>query len=261
MRVTSIPGSARSHGRFGTPRAVLVAVAVVLAVVLATLVGVELYARHHAAALIEAAVQCEVNDTARVSFGTTPPVLVQYLSGHYTDVSLQTAGNQVRGAKGMQADLNIRDVRVQRTADSKGTIGALDGAITWSSEGIKESIQDAVPVLGSIVTSSVTTNPGDGTIQLKGLLDSATVKPQIVDNGLSLQVVDLSALGHSLQTDTVQQDLDSLTSKATKNYPLGIHADSVQVTDTGVVLKFSTQNATIPAGGSGSGQDSCFANL
>ncbi|HEU4361231.1 MAG TPA: DUF2993 domain-containing protein [Mycobacterium sp.] len=239
----------------------IVAVVVVLAVVLAGLVGVELYARHHAAALIAAAVQCEVDDTAQVSFSTTPPVLVQYLSNHYTDVSLQTAGNQVRGAKGMQAALNISDVRVQRSGDSKGTIGALDGTLTWSSDGIKESIQDAVPVLGSVVTSSVTTNPDDGTVRLKGLLDSATVKPQIVDNGLSLQVVNLSALGHSLQTDKVQQDLDSLTSKATKNYPLGIHADSVQVTDSAVVVKFSTQNATIPAGTSGSGQDSCFANL
>ena len=251
MPMTRTPGS----------RAVIIAVIVVLAVVLAGLVGVEVYARQHAASLVEAAVQCEINDTAKVSFSATPPVLVQYLGGHYTNISLQTAGNQVRGAKGMQADLDIRDVRVQRTADSKGTIGALNGTLTWSSDGIKQSIQDAVPVLGSIVTSSVTTNPGDGTIQLKGLLDSATVKPQIVANGLSLQVVNLSALGRSLKTDEVQQDLDGLTSKATKNYPLGIHADSVQVTDSGVELKFSTQNATIPAGTSGSGQDSCFASL
>ncbi len=230
---------------------------VVVALVLAGLVGVELYARHRAASLVADAVQCEVHDTAQVSFSAAPPVLWQYISGHYPDISVQTAGNQVRGAKGMQIDLDIRDIRLQHTADSTGTIGALDGTITWPSDGIKQSIQDAIPGLGSIVTSSVTTNPGDGTVELKGLLDSATVKPQIVDNGLSLQVVSLSALGHHLQTDSVQHDLDDLTSAATKDYPLGIHADSVQVTDTGVVTKFSSQNATIPAGGS----NPCFANL
>lgn len=251
MPVTRIPGS----------RAVVVAVVVVLAVILAGLVGVELYARHHAASLVAEAVQCEIDDTAKVSFSATPPVLVQYLSGHYTDVSVQTAGNQVRGAKGMQVNVDIHNVHVRRTADSKGTIGALNGSITWSSDGIKESIQDAVPLLGSIITSGVTTNTGDGTIELKGLLDKATLKPQIVDNGLSLQVVNLSALGHGLDTSSVQRSLDNLTSKATKNYPLGIHADSVQVTDTGVVAKFSSQNATIPSGSGGSSQDSCFANL
>ena len=59
-------------------------------------------------------------------------------------------------------------------------------------------------------------------------MDSATVKPQIVNNGLSLQVVSLTALGSKMSTTTVQKNLDDLTSKATQNYPLGIHADSVQ---------------------------------
>lgn len=238
----------------------MVAVIAVLALVLAGLVAAELYARHRAAALVADAVQCEVHDSAEVSFATTPPVLSQHLSGHYTDIVVQTAGNQVRDAKGMKVDLDIRDIRLRQSGDSKGTIGALDGTITWSSDGIKQSIQDAVPMLGSIITSSVTTNPSDGTVELKGLLDSATLKPQIIDNGLSLQVVGLSALGQRLQTASVQRELDDLTSEATKNYPLGIHADSVQVTDTGVVTKFSSQNATIPAGG-GSGSDPCFAKL
>jgi hypothetical protein len=42
-----------------------------------------------------------------------------------------------------------------------------------------------------------------------------------------------------------------------KNLPLGIHADSVSVADSGVTAKFSTQNATMPAGQ----QDPCFAGV
>jgi hypothetical protein len=209
---------------------------------------------------VASAVQCEVQDSASVSFSPVPPVLWQYLTSNYSDISVQTAGNQVRSAKGMKVSLDIRNIKLRNTSNSQGTIGSLNGSITWSADGIKQSIQDAIPVLGKFVTGDVTTNPSDGTVSLKGMLDSATVKPQIVNNGLSLQVVSLDALGSKMSTDDVQKHLDDLTSKATQNYPLGIHADSVKVTSTGIEGTFSTSNATIPASSGGS-QDSCFANL
>ncbi|HTM83757.1 MAG TPA: DUF2993 domain-containing protein, partial [Mycobacterium sp.] len=71
------------------------------------------------------------------------------------------------------------------------------------------------------------------------------------------QVVDLEALGQDLDTDTVQRNLNDLTAKVTNDLPLGIHIDSSQVTDSGVVVKFSSQNATIPA----SSSSQCFASL
>ncbi|OBI46119.1 hypothetical protein A5707_21995 [Mycobacterium kyorinense] len=268
---TKLPTSAESHEpkdkpmnaltRFSRNRtSLLLILVIVLLVVFAGLIGAELYTRHTADSKVADAVQCEVQDSATVSFAATPPVLWQYINSHYTNISVQTAGNQIRSAKGMTLNLNIHDVNLNGSGNSKGTIGSLNGTITWTTDGIKESIQDAIPVIGNLVTSKVTTNPSDGTIKLKGLLDSATVKPQLADNGLSLQVVDLSALGSKMSTDTVQKNLDDLTSKATKNYPLGIHADSVKVTDSGVEATFSTQNATIPASSSSS-QDSCFDNL
>ena len=163
---------------------------------------------------------------------------------------MQTAGNQVRQAKGMKVSFDIRDIKLNNSNNSQGTIGSINGTVTWSSDGIKQSIQNAVPVLGAFVSGGVTTNPGDGTIQMKGVLDSATVKPQIVNNGLSLQVVDVSALGAKMSTATAQKYLDDLMAKATQNYPLGLHADSIKVTDSGVEATFSSSNATIPAGGS-----------
>jgi hypothetical protein len=232
--------------------------AIVVLLVLAGAIGAELYTRHLASSKVASAVRCEVQDGASVSFAGSPPVLWQYLTRHYTDISVQTAGNQVRSAKGMKVSLDIRDVKLNNTNNSQGTIGSLNGTITWSADGIKQSIQDAIPVLGEFVTGDVSTNPGDGTVSLKGTFDSATVKPQIVNNGLSLQIVSLTALGSKMSTTTVQKDLDDLTSKATQNYPLGIHADSVKVTSTGVEGSFSSSNATIPAGGS---QDPCLANL
>jgi LmeA-like phospholipid-binding len=248
----------RKHGFFANRTAILLILAIVVLLVLASAIGAELYTRHLAASKVAQAVQCEVQDSASVSFAGAPPVLWQYLSSHYSDISVQTAGNQVRSAKGMKVSLDIRDVKLNNANNSQGTIGSLSGTVTWSADGIKQTIQNALPVLGKFVSGDVTTNPGDGTVSLKGTFDSATIKPQIVNNGLSLQLVNLTALGSTMSTNTIQQELDELTSKATQNYPLGIHADSVQVTNAGIVGAFSTSNATIPAGGS---QDPCFTNL
>ena len=176
-----------------------------------------------------------------------PPFLIQHMSGHYTNIHIETAGNQVRDAKGMKVNLDINDVRLEDTADSSGSIGSLVANITWSAEGIKQTIQDSIPLVGSFVTG-VTTNPSAGTIELEGALGSIMAKPAVVDNGIALQVTELTGLGFTLPRETVQPALDAFTSQLTKNYPMGIHADSVQVTDSGVVSQFSTQNATIPRG-------------
>jgi hypothetical protein len=254
------PVAATKRGFFGNRTALLLVLLIVLLLIVAVPIGAELYTRHLASSKVADAVQCEAQDSASVSFAAAPPVLWQYLTNHYTDISVQTAGNQVRSAKGMTVHLDIRDIKLNKTNNSQGTIGSINGTVTWSTDGIKQSIQDAIPVLGKFVTGDVTTNPSDGTVSLKGVLDSATVKPQIVNNGLSLQVVSLTALGSKMSTATVQKNLDDLTSKATRNYPLGIHADSVKVTSDGVQGSFSSSNATIPAGGGGQ-QDPCFANL
>ncbi|BBZ25573.1 DUF2993 domain-containing protein [Mycolicibacter hiberniae] len=256
----SAPGTSP---RFSGLPAVMLALTVVLAVALVAMIGGELYARHRAKTLVAEAVTCETQDSAQVSFGTTPPVLTQYFTDAYSHISVKTAGNQIRQAKGMRLALDIRDVRLNKdaknsaTPDSKGTIGSVDGTITWPAEGIKDSIQDVVPVIGSIVTGSVTADPDAGTVQLKGLLNKATVKPQLVNNGLSLQVTELELLGRDLDRDSVQRNLDELTAKVTDDLPLGIHLDTVGVTDSGVQVTFSTRNATIPA----SSSRECFASL
>jgi LmeA-like phospholipid-binding len=252
------PKKASGRKFFANRTSLLLILVIVALVVIALPLGGELYARHVASSKVADAVKCEVQDGSNVSFSPVPPVLWQYLTKDYSDISVQTAGNQVRQAKGMKVSFDLRDVKLNNSNNSQGTIGSIDGTVTWSADGIKQSIQNAVPVLGAFVTSGVTTNPGDGTIQMKGLLNSATVKPQIVNNGLSLQVVDVSALGAKVSTATAQKYLDNLMAQATKNYPLGLHADSIQVTDSAVVARFSSSNATIPAGGS---TDPCVANL
>ncbi|HYO01046.1 MAG TPA: DUF2993 domain-containing protein [Mycobacterium sp.] len=238
------------------PLSIVLVVVIVFALGAAGLIGGEIYARHRGDQVVAAAVSCVVQDDATVSFGALPPLLWQHMNKHYDNISVTTAGNQIRDIKGMKAEINIDDVRLQNNGTSTGTIGALNATISWSTEGIRQTIQDAVPIVGSFV-SGVKTNPSDGTVELQGALGSIIAKPEVVDNGVSLQVQQLTGLGFTLPRETVQPALDAFSSQLTKNYPLGIHADSIEVTDTGVISKFSTQNASMPAGG----QDPCFAGL
>jgi LmeA-like phospholipid-binding len=240
------------------PLSILLVCIIVVSLLVAGLIGGELYARHVANAKVAEAVACEVKDQATASFGVAPLLLYQLATQHFTNISVSTAGNQIRDAKGMKIDISIKDVRLKHTAASKGTVGSLDATITWTNDGIKESVQNAIPVLGPFVTNSVTTHPSDGTIEMKGMLDNITAKPVVSGNGLQLQIESFNALGFTMPKESVQSTLDEFTSNLTKNYPLGIHADSVQVTSSGVTSHFSTQNASIP---DGNNTDPCFANI
>jgi hypothetical protein len=241
---------------FRDPLSIVLVVVIVVALLAAGLLAGELYARNRADKVAARVVECVVQDQATASFDPLPPFLLQHVTGHYTNINIETAGNQIREAKGMKVSLAIDDVRLEDTADSSGSVGSLDAIITWSAEGIKQTVQGAIPLVGSFLTG-VTTNPSDGTIELQGALGSITAKPEVVDNGLALQVTNLTGLGFMLPGEAVQPALDAFTSELTKNYPMGIHADSVQVTDTGVVSHFSTQNASIPK----SHDDPCFTGL
>ncbi|MFL6088003.1 MAG: DUF2993 domain-containing protein [Mycobacterium sp.] len=238
------------------PLSIVLVVVIVVALVAAILLGGELYARHRADQVVARAAQCVVQDSVTVSFGALPPFLMQHISGHYTNIHFETAGNQIRQAKGMRVNVVIKDVRLEDTATSTGSIGSLVANVTWSSQGIQDTIQNAVPLIGAFVTG-VTTNPSAGTIELQGALGSIVAKPSVVDNGISLPVTELTGLGFTLPRETVQPALDAFTNQFTKNYPLGIHAEAVQVTDSGVVAQFVTRNASIPKGN----QDPCFAGL
>lgn len=246
-------------GLFRDPLSIVLVVVIVLALAVAGAVGSELVARHIADKTVTQITSCVVQDNVDVSFGKTP-FLLQHLAKHYNNITVTTAGNRIREADGMKAQIIINDVRLTGNQNAPGTIGALDANITWTADGIKNTIQNQIPLVGSFV-SSVSTRPSDGTIELQAALGSIVVKPEVQNNNLTLTVQSLSGLGFMLPRETVQPALDAFLDQITKNIPLGIHAESVQVTDNGVTAKFVTRNATMPPGRSGQGGDPCFAGL
>jgi len=97
---------------FSDPLSIVLVVVTVLALVFAGLLGGELYARNRADSVVAKVVACVVEDDATASFGVLPPFLLQHMSGHYTNIQIETAGNQVRDARGMKLILDINDVRL-----------------------------------------------------------------------------------------------------------------------------------------------------
>ncbi len=104
------------------------------------------------------------------------------------------------------------------------------------------------------MTAIARTDPAAGTIIVDAGDNSVTAKPVVTDGDLNLEVLDVTG---PLPKDGVQTALNDLTKKLNDNYPLGIHADSVEVTDSGGVSRFSAQNASMPRGE----EDPCFTSL
>jgi hypothetical protein len=243
----------RRGSAFRNRQSIFLIAIIVVALVAGSLAGAELYARRRADSILVEVAECVVQDGATISFGVNPPFLWQHITGHYTNISVVTAGDRVQDATGMTADVTLADVRLQDSGDSKGTIGSLNATLTWRSAGIKDTVAANLPGVGSLVTG-VSTDPAAGTIVLAAGSNSVTAKPGVTDGDLDLQILDVNG---PLPKDAVQTALNALTKKLNDNYPLGIHADSVEVTGSGVVGKFSSQNASIPK----EDANPCFARL
>ena len=145
---------------------IVLIVVIVVALLAGGLAGAELYARHRADSVLTAVAECVVQDGACISFGVNPPFLWQHITGHYTNISVTTAGDRVQGANGMTADVILKDVRLQDSGDSKGTIGSLNAKLSWKSAGIKDTMAANLPGVGSLVTG-VSTDPAAGTVILE----------------------------------------------------------------------------------------------
>ncbi|OMC41436.1 hypothetical protein A5740_22450 [Mycobacterium sp. GA-1841] len=247
-------GDVPARSRWRSPQAMVLIAVIAVALVVIGLTGGELYARHKAGSVLVAVAECVVEDNASVSFGVKPPFLWQHMTGHYTDISVETGGKRVQAAQGMTADVALSDIRLQASDHSKGTIGSLTATLSWTTAGIKDTVAENLPGVGALVTE-VSTDPAAGTITLQAVGDTkVTAKPVVNDGNLELDVTDVSG---PFSKDAVQTALTGLTTKLNDAYPLGIRADSVAVTDAGVVGKFSSQNASIPDDEA----DECFARL
>jgi LmeA-like phospholipid-binding len=260
---TEDPAKPKKKRRFRGPLAIFLVLILVFAVVVVGVIAAELFVRNEATKRVAQAAACVTQDTAHAKFSLSPLVLWQVITDHYTNLTVWNDGNQVKDAKGATLRLDVSNVQITNGPDSKGTVGSINATFTWTTKGIKDSIAAKVGKLARFVSNTVVAHPNDGTIELKGKLgDDMVVKPVISGSGIQFQITRFDVLGGLFSPkESAQSELDKYTSDATKNLPLGIHADNVEVTSDSMIAHFSTQNATIPAGGTTTPKDPCFAKL
>ncbi|MGZ8808250.1 MAG: DUF2993 domain-containing protein [Mycobacterium sp.] len=266
--------------RFRGPVTFLLVIVIVLAMAAAGLLGAELYARTVAVDKIKSAAACFIEaseDSVDVSFETSPPVLMQYFDDRYTGFTITTDGSPIRSVEGMTADIAVDDVDVNGDVNKRGTIGAINATIDWTSKGMRESANTALKEAideyldGSIfgflgdwistdeVVTGIHTDASTGIVTLEGMFDSSiAVKPETTaDGGIQLEIQpDGFTLGGDLDLpqEDLQAKLDEMTSELTDN-EYNLRADSLEVSDSGVTARFSASNIDIPAS---DGESGCF---
>ncbi|MFL0177384.1 DUF2993 domain-containing protein [Mycobacterium sp. SMC-13] len=233
------PAAPRTRSR---RRKAVIAVGGTILVAAAGLIGAEVLVRNHAESVVADTVKCATGDTSTVSFATMPPILWQAASGTYKSIRIQTSGNRIRGMRGMPVVIDLHDVR-PAVNGSAGSVGSAEATLTWSLDGIKETLRAAVPVAGKLLTD-VTASPTDGTITLGNFLASVTVKPKTLNGTIALDVVRTEGPGRAA-VETLQPALDAYMAKQT--LPLGLHVDQLSVTDQGVNAHLTSANASLPS--------------
>ncbi|MGK8520813.1 LmeA family phospholipid-binding protein [Nocardia asteroides] len=222
-------------------RALLIALTVVAILLATVLVGGEAYARHSVSSCISSQFEKDMGSKIDVSFGPKP-MLVTWIDGKVPSVRVNSNDTKFGPAVGMVVHAVFRDVDV---ADQNGTvIGSSSADVTWSNEGIKET-------LGGMV-SGVSSSAGSGmlTLSVLGGLAELQLQPRLVNGAVQVETMSAELLGIGLPSDLVQSIVD-IFSRSLESYPLGLTATEVRVTDSGVEVQLAGGRTQLePAGNS-----------
>lgn len=210
-------------------RALLIAVTVVAILLATVLVGGEAYARHRVSNCISSQFEKEMGSKIDVSFGPKP-MLITWIDGKVPTVRVNSNDTKFGPAVGMVVHSVFRDVDVD---DPNGSvIGSSSADVTWSNEGIKET-------LGGMVSNvSSSSSSGMLTLSVLGGLAELQLKPQIVNGAVQVETMSAELLGIGMPADLVQSIVDIFT-ESLQSYPLGMTATKLEVTDSGVDVQLA----------------------
>ncbi|MBF6196129.1 DUF2993 domain-containing protein [Nocardia implantans] len=223
-------------------RGLLIALTVVAILLATVLVGGEAYARHTVSNCISSQFEKEMGSKIDVGFGPKP-MLLTWIDGKVPSVKVNSDDSKFGPAVGMVVHAVFRDVDV---SDRNGSvIGSSSADVTWSNEGIQETLGGMV----SGVSSSAST--GMLTLSVLGGFAELQLKPQIVNGTVQVETMSAQLLGIGLPSDLVQGIVDLFT-KSLQSYPLGMTATDLKVTDSGVDVHLSGGRTQLESSGDSS---------
>ena len=228
--------------------------AVVVVALVAVLVGVEVYARNRATTCLAQSLESELGTGVDVDL-SWKPVLLQLIDKKVPSVTLTSDDSAFGPAQGMTVHAVAKDVDLNATADTAGTIGSSRAEVVWPASGILATVQSQG--LGTLV-SAVTPNAAAGTLTftVAGSLAEFTVRPVAQGGVVTVETVDASVLGIGLPTALVDGVVDILAT-GLQQYPLGMQATAVSVDDTGVNLTLEGGSFAMPRPQQNAQQQTC----
>jgi hypothetical protein len=220
---------------------VIVVIAVVVALV-ALLVGGEAYARHRVKSCLSNQLSGPFGTKVTVGLGAKP-VLLDMLDHRISSVTIDTPGDQFGPAVGMKVHVAVNDVRMENSSKGAGTIGSSSADVTWSSDGIAQTLKKSLDGL----VQQVQADPADDVLEIDGILGTKiTVRPQITNGVVEVTTQTAQVLGIGLPADLVDSVLQSMTTSLQQPYPLGMRTQSVRVTDSGVAVNLRGGRYDLP---------------
>ncbi|MDV2474537.1 LmeA family phospholipid-binding protein [Rhodococcus zopfii] len=229
--------------------------AVVVVALVAVLVGAEVYVRNRATTCLAQSLESELGTGVDVDL-SWKPVLLQLIDKKVPSVTLDSDDDAFGPAEEMTVHAVAKDVDLNATADSTGTIGSSRAEVVWPASGILATVQGQG--LGSLVTA-VTPDADAGTLRFTvggGGLAEFTVRPVVQAGVVAVETVDASVLGFGLPTALVDSVVQILAT-GLQQYPLGMQATAVAVDDNGVNLTLEGGSFTMPRPQEGAQQQGC----
>ncbi|UYP18176.1 DUF2993 domain-containing protein [Rhodococcus sp. Z13] len=219
-------------------------VVIVVVALVAVLVGAEVYIRNRATTCLAQSFESQLGTGVDVDL-SWKPVLLQLVDRQIPSVTLDSDDTAFGPAKEMQVHAEVEDVDLRDSAEGAGTIGSSSADVTWPTSGILATVQ--AQSVGALVTS-VTADETAGTLTFtvggQGLAEF-TARPVVEDGVVTVETTDASILGIGLPTALVDGVVQILTS-GLQQYPLGMQATEVKVTDSGVDLRLEGGRFVLP---------------
>ncbi|MEU1983582.1 DUF2993 domain-containing protein [Nocardia sp. NPDC019395] len=221
-------------------------IAVITAVVLvaAALIGGEAYARHRIASCISTQFEQEMGSKIDVGFGAKP-LLITMIDGKVSRMNVDSEGAEFGPAVDMQVHAQFHDLQMPDGSNSASTVGSSDADVSWSNEGISQTLKGLV--------SEVQSDPGTGqlTMQVLGGFGELQLTPQVVDGKVQLQVAQAQFLGIGVPDDLAEGVVNMMT-ESMQQYPMGLQPTDLRVTDNGIELDLHGERAELPPPAEGS---------
>ncbi|MBH0778303.1 LmeA family phospholipid-binding protein [Nocardia bovistercoris] len=225
-------------------RTLVIALAVVATLLAGALIGGEAYARNRMADCISKQFEQEMGSTIDVGFGAKP-LLVSWIDGKVSAVTVDSEGDKFGPAVGMVVHAEFHDLEMKDGGKGGGTVGSSSAEVTWSNEGIAETLGGLV----SGVKSSSTT--GMLTLDVLGGVAQLQVQPQVRNGVVTVETKSAQLLGIGLPTDLVQGIVD-VFSQSLQSYPMGLKPSEIKVTDKGIDVRLAGGHTDLPAAEPGS---------